>query len=87
MSELSKLEYALLCAARAFAACYQGETMIVDTKAPEKKKNEPTSDSNGIPECHVHGKAMKISKFNENEYYCGAKLDNGKLCREKAWVK
>jgi len=84
MSELSKLEYALLCAARAFAACYQGSSQIVEGNPQAKKKSEPTKDSNGIPVCVVHGKAMLPSKFKEGQYYCGAKLDDGKYCREKA---
>ena len=49
MNDLSKLEYALLCAARAFAACYQGSSQIVEGNPQAKKKSEPTKDSNGIP--------------------------------------
>lgn len=86
MSELSKLEYALLCAARAFAACYQDSNEAGVGEPIQKAKNEPTSDSNGIPVCNIHGKAMRPSKYGEGQYYCGAKLENGGWCKEKGWA-
>lgn len=81
---LSKLEFALLCAAKAFAACYESESQVVNSPAPERQKSGPTPTSNEIPVCRVHGKQMLPSKFKEGQYYCGAKLDDGKYCKEKA---
>jgi hypothetical protein len=87
MNDTQKLAYALLCGVRAFAACYEDSSQTEDSNPTPRRKNEPTDDSNGIPVCHIHGKAMRISKFDENQYYCGSKLDDGKYCREKAWVE
>ena len=84
MSELSKLEYALLCAARAFAACYQPKENKIDSQVAEKPKGRVTETSNGIPVCSLHGKEMRPSKFKEGQYYCGAKLDDGSYCKAKA---
>lgn len=83
--QLSKLEQALLCAARAFAACYQGtELGNPGEGAGQPKKSAPTQTSNGIPVCKIHGKQMRPSKYKEGQYYCGAKLDDETYCREKA---
>lgn len=69
MSELSKLEYALLCAARAFAACYQDSIEKIEPRATPQPKGRVTETSNGIPVCEKHGKAHRPSK-NGNGYYC-----------------
>ena len=69
MNELSKLEYALLCAARAFAACYQDSVQKIDPKVSPEPKAEPTETSNGIPVCKKHGKAQRPSKSGKG-YYC-----------------
>lgn len=95
---LSKLEFSLICAAKAFISCYSESIQVEGTSTPKIKKNEPTSDSNGIPVCQVHGKAMLPSKYKEGQYYCGAQIKNsdgsiktdemGKTvyCKEKGWL-
>lgn len=87
MNEISRLEFACLCAIKAFAACYQEHIQVEGTQPAKKHNNAPTSDSNGIPVCEVHGKAMRPSKYGEGQYYCGAKLENGGWCKEKAWAE
>lgn len=69
MSELSKLEYALLCAARAFAACYQASEEKIDSNPAPQPKGRITETSNGIPVCEKHGKANRPSKSGKG-YYC-----------------
>lgn len=69
MSELSKLEYALLCAARAFAACYQDSVQKVEPQGAPQSKKAPTKENNGIPYCEIHGKYHVKSKINPG-YYC-----------------
>lgn len=69
MSELSKLEYALLCAARAFAACYQDTVQKVEPQGTPKEKKAPVGENNGIPYCKVHGKYHAKSKSGPG-YYC-----------------
>lgn len=81
---LTKFEFATICAFKAFLACYQDANEAPPSGPIQKRKNEPTDDSNGIPVCHVHGKAMRPSKFKEGQYYCGAKLDDDSYCKEKA---
>lgn len=55
-------------------------------QAPQRNapQSRPTATSNGIPVCSLHGKAMRPSKYKEGQYYCGARLDDGTYCREKA---
>jgi len=69
MSELSKLEYALLCAARAFAACYQDSIEKIEPRATHQPKKAPTKENNGIPYCEAHGKYHAKSKSGPG-YYC-----------------
>ena len=69
MSDLSKLEYALLCAARAFAACYQDAVQRVEPQSTPQPKGRVTETSNGIPVCEKHGKAYRPSKSGKG-YYC-----------------
>lgn len=84
MNDVSKLEYALLCAAKAFIAVYAGASQVVQGEVATNKKSGPTSTSNEIPVCRIHGKEMLPSKFKEGQYYCGARLENEKYCKEKA---
>jgi len=77
MDELERLEQAVARLEKAL------EKLIPQTKA-QPAKSGPTKDSNGVPVCSIHGKAMFASKFKEGQYYCGFKLDDGKYCREKA---
>jgi hypothetical protein len=69
MSELSKLEHALLCAARAFAACYSAPEERNNGKVAAQPKARVTETSNGIPVCEKHGKAQRPSKSGKG-YYC-----------------
>jgi len=88
--QLTNLEKALLCAARAFAACYQGTEIANPGEGmppkPKAQQNRPTATSNDIPVCSLHGKAMRPSKYKENEYYCGSKLADGSYCKQKGYV-
>lgn len=88
--ELSNLEKALLHAARAFIAVLEGSegSTHATPAAPQRneRQNVPTRTSNDIPVCSVHGKAMRESKYGKNQYYCGAKLDDGTYCKQKAYV-
>jgi len=77
MDELTRLEQAVAKLEQTV------EKLIAQPKA-QPRKSGPTKDSNGIPVCSIHGKAMFASKFKEGQYYCGFKLDDGKYCREKA---
>lgn len=85
--QLTNLEKALLHAARAFAACYQGTEIANPGEGvppkPKTHQNLPTATSNDIPVCSIHGRAMRPSKYKEGQYYCGAKLNDGTYCREK----
>ena len=85
---LTNLERALLCAAKAFIQAYSesdGQKGATPASQPQKApQSRPTATSNDIPVCSVHGKAMRPSKYKEGQYYCGAKLDDGNYCREKA---
>lgn len=69
MDDIQKLAHALLCAARAFAACYQTSENKIDSQVAEKPKGRVTETSNGIPVCEKHGKAHRPSKSG-NGYYC-----------------
>jgi len=85
--QLTNLERALLRAANAFIQAYSESKETgqgVGSHAPQQtRQSAPTTTSNGIPVCSLHGKAMRPSKFKDNQYYCGAKLDDGTYCREK----
>lgn len=71
--QLSNLERALLRAANAFIQAYsesKGGGQGVGSGAPQQKAQAaPTSTSNGIPVCNIHGKAHRPSKKG-NGYYC-----------------
>lgn len=88
--ELSNLEKALLHAARAFISVYSDSNEqthdTLPTPPQRTRQNAPTATSNDIPVCSVHGKAMRESKYGKNQYYCGAKLDDGTYCRQKAYM-
>jgi len=84
---MTKLEQALLSAAKAFITAYVGtELDNPGERVPQASKASqarPTATSNGIPVCPEHGKAMKPSKFGPG-YYCGTKLQDGSYCKQKA---
>ena len=87
---MTNLEKALLHAARAFIAVYSDSEGVTHAApaAPQRnaRQNVPTETSNDIPVCSVHGRAMKASKYGKNQYYCGAKLDDGTYCKQKAYM-
>lgn len=82
---LTKLEFALVCAAKAFAACYQGAEEVVSSTPKEEPREHVESHSNGIPNCRIHGKEMRPSKYG-NGYYCSVKDDRGVYCKEKGFA-
>ena len=71
--QLTNLERALLRAANAFIQAYsesKGDGHGVGSGVPQQKAQAaPTSTSNGIPVCNIHGKAHRPSKKG-NGYYC-----------------
>lgn len=84
--DLTRLEQALLCAAKAFAACYMGTELPYPGEPMPKPQptpqGRPTATSNGKNVCMVHGKEMKPSKFGG--YMCTAKLEDGTYCKARA---
>ena len=70
---MTNLEKALLRAANAFIQAYsesKGDGQGVGSSKPqETRQAAPTSTSNGIPVCNIHGKAHRPSKKG-NGYYC-----------------
>jgi hypothetical protein len=82
--KMTKLEQALLAAAKSFITAYMGLELTDEGEGMgQPKKAAPIQTSNGIPVCPSHGKAMRPSKFG-NGYYCGAKLQDGSYCKQKA---
>jgi hypothetical protein len=85
--QITKLEQALLCAAKAFAACYLGtEISYPGEPMPQPKpkpQSGPTPTSNGKPVCTIHGKEMRFGKYG---YHCTVKIGPGDrdYCKEKA---
>lgn len=84
----NKYDHMLIGIAKAILTVYEAIDEVagrVPAAPPQQtRQSAPTTTSNGIPVCGLHGKAMRPSKYKEGQYYCGAKLDDGTYCREKA---
>ena len=84
----NKYDHMIIAVCKAILTVYEaidGVTQGTPATPPQKApQSRPTATSNGIPVCSVHGKPMRLSKYKEGQYYCGAKIDEETYCREKA---
>lgn len=56
------------------------------TKSPWVPINWNEKTEKGEPICPKHKIAMRVSKFDEDDWYCPTKEDDGAWCPHKKWT-